>query len=211
MKDRLRAGDLILDREFDDLLPAHISQLSSAYWTPIVVAVAAAAFLTEGRPSARLLDVGCGPGKFCAIAAASTGAHCHGVDRSEELVRVARDVAERLGLSTAHFQVGDALRLDWQEFDGFYFYNPFSELIPDITRPSDSVRTSYGYFAHSVRAATEKLYLMPVGTRVVTFHGIGGQLPGSYKLVGHSVVSAGDLRFYVRGAGADADGPASAC
>jgi 2-polyprenyl-3-methyl-5-hydroxy-6-metoxy-1,4-benzoquinol methylase len=54
----------IEDEKFDLLYPAEIRKLSSVFWTPVAVAAAAAKLLVT-TSGTRVLDIGCGPGKFC--------------------------------------------------------------------------------------------------------------------------------------------------
>jgi SAM-dependent methyltransferase len=65
---------------------------------------------------ARVLDVGCGPGRH-ALALARRGIDVVGVDLSEDFVTLARDAAAVDGLS-ARFEVGDVRALAYEaEFD----------------------------------------------------------------------------------------------
>ena len=65
---------------------------------------------------ARVLDVGCGPGRH-ALALARRGIDVVGVDLSEDFIALARDAAAADGLP-AHFDVGDVRELAYDaEFD----------------------------------------------------------------------------------------------
>ncbi|MGI8819806.1 MAG: hypothetical protein ACR2ID_02870 [Chthoniobacterales bacterium] len=52
------------DEKFDLLYPPEIRELSAIFWTPVRLAAEAARLLVP-LPGTRVLDVGCGPGKFC--------------------------------------------------------------------------------------------------------------------------------------------------
>lgn len=68
-------------------------------------------------PGARVLDVGCGPGRH-ALELASRGYEVVGVDISATFVALAETAAARRGLTGATFAVADARSLSfWQEFD----------------------------------------------------------------------------------------------
>ena len=54
------------DEKFERVYPARIRKLSAIYWTPVAVAAEAARLLVT-RPGLRVLDVGCGPAKFCLV------------------------------------------------------------------------------------------------------------------------------------------------
>lgn len=67
-------------------------------------------------PGARVLDVGCGPGRH-ALALAKRGAVVTGVDISEEFIRLAREGAATAAIEVA-FECGDARGLAFdEEFD----------------------------------------------------------------------------------------------
>ncbi len=68
------------------------------------------------EPGARVLDVGCGPGRH-ALALAKRGISCLGVDASPEFIALARDAAALEGLD-ATFDVGDVRDLAYEgEFE----------------------------------------------------------------------------------------------
>ncbi|MCU1456674.1 MAG: Methyltransferase domain [Actinomycetia bacterium] len=78
------------------------------------------AFLIEAlelRPGARVLDVGCGPGRH-ALGLARAGFDVVGIDLSEEFISLARAAAAAEGIE-ARFEVRDARDLAFRdEFDG---------------------------------------------------------------------------------------------
>src|SRR5438132_13813648 len=90
-------GFSIEDEKFDLIYPAPIRKLSSVFWTPVAVAAAAAKLSITDR-NCRVLDIGCGPGKFCLVAASLTGGLFTGVEQRSDLVAVARQAAADLHL-----------------------------------------------------------------------------------------------------------------
>src|SRR5665213_3075987 len=105
---RLASGKLS-DIAFGALLPPLTRAKSPYHWTPIGVARRVALRFAE-RGASRVLDVGCGPGKFCVAAAlARPELDFYGIDRSVALIGTARELATRLRLSNVEFSVGDAL------------------------------------------------------------------------------------------------------
>jgi SAM-dependent methyltransferase len=90
----------IEDEKFDLIYPAKIRKLSSIFWTPVAVAAEAAKWLVTA-PGLRVLDIGCGPGKFCLVAAALTDGTFTGVEQRKTLVDIAQQAATELGLLTA--------------------------------------------------------------------------------------------------------------
>jgi len=185
------------DEDFDDLLPAHLKIKSSVHFTPVEVAVVAARLLAP-KPGMRILDVGCGPGKFCLTAANQCPTSIfEGVDFRKRVVEIATGLAQQLGLQNASFIHADAFALDWSKYDGFYFFNPFAEqlyhgfLFLDHTIEFDPAK--YVQFVLAVRA---RLADARIGTRVVTYHGFGGSTPSGYELVSDQVVGTDRIELW---------------
>ncbi len=93
--------------------------------------------LLSGTPE-RILDLGCDNGIIaCYLAVRYPNAEVVGIDVSEAAVEVAREHAERLGISNASFRVGDASNgeavLDGPPFDlvtSFLLFNEIHRLLP---------------------------------------------------------------------------------
>lgn len=164
------------DREFDRLAPAELRDLSAVHWTPVDVAIRVSTLLAPHREM-RILDVGSGIGKLCAVGAlTSRGIWC-GVESHESLVVAARRLTRALGIaSQTLFLQGDAFAVDWTAFDALYLYNPFE--IPVYPRRDNAL----DYQVQVARTQCRLSALLP-GTRVVTLHGFGGVMPSTYELV----------------------------
>jgi len=104
------------------------------------------------EPGHTVLDVGCGTGSFC-LRLAPTGAQVHGLDLSDEMIRIARSKAEEV--DNLHFHVGpfdetfDAFGPG--SLDGLFAYS-LLHLVPDrvaaLQRAFDLLRPG-GYFVAS--------------------------------------------------------------
>jgi predicted RNA methylase len=201
----LRKGEACADRDFDRLYPHYVRELSRAFWTPVRVAQRAAELLGVA-PGRRTLDVGAGVGKFCIVAAAATGAEVTGVEHRAELVRVARATAERVE-APARFVHGELVAIDWGEFDAFYFYNPFFENVHADNHIDEGVELSARRFEADLGLASDALTRARVGTRVVTYHGFGGPLPPSYRLVTSESAGSDTLKLWVQTDEAEREDP----
>ncbi len=186
----------ISDQEFDALYPEHIRLLSNVHWTPVEVALRAAALLVP-EPGMRVLDVGSGAGKVCCIGALSGGSTWHGVERDPRLVSIARRMAKHLGVADrTEFHVGDMAAVDWGEFDSIYFFNPFERLL--FAPPPIEPRLRWTLFGNEVSRAEERLATLAPGTRVVTYHGFGGEMPTSYTLSGMERIGSDQLALWIK-------------
>jgi SAM-dependent methyltransferase len=195
--DALRRGTLVDDRVFDDVFPLDVRLRSAVYWTPVEVAVRAAKLLTE-RPGATILDVGAGVGKFCIVAAAVVDADVRGIEHRPHLVQIARDAAAKIGV-TPSFDHGTTADHDVARVDGFYFFNPFAEnLCPGVDRLDATVELGETRFWRDLGATQEMLSRARIGARVVTFCGLGGELPSTFELAERERCGGGPLELWIK-------------
>lgn len=195
----LRDGRRVWDRKFDQLYPKDLRATSSIFWTPVAVARRAAAFLAP-RNGSRVLDVGCGGGKFCLVGALTTLGRFVGVEHDAALVSCASKIARCRGIERVRFVNGSAFDLDWRRFDSFYFYNPFFENRFDETMNDRAalVRLKRRYERNVTR--TEKLLRdARAGTRVATYFGFGGKMPPGYEIFGRFPYGGDVLELWEKG------------
>lgn len=194
----LRAGAPLDDAAFDPLYPDAVRRLSIVHWTPVAAARRAAELLAPVA-GMRVLDVGAGAGKLCCIGAVVRTATWHGIERDPSLVAAADDIARSLEVaSSTRFCAGDALATAWTGYDSLYLYNPF-----------ESQRFGGGFaraaggagFAEQVAATEARLDELVPGTRVVTFHGFGGEMPPGFALAELEEVEGGELALWIKRAG----------
>ena len=175
-----------LDLQFDTLVPHELRHLSAVHWTPVRVAIRAASLLCASKHS-RVLDVGAGIGKVCAIGALSGEGTWVGVEQHAALIESARDLTRLLGVADrTRFIQADAFSVDWNEFDALYLYNPFQL---QLFRDSDAMPLR----SVQIARVQQRLAALPNCTRVVTLHGFGGVMPSSFELLYHELIPSVDL------------------
>jgi SAM-dependent methyltransferase len=187
------------DESFDALLPLYERIRSRQYWTPAAVAASAAGcFASHG--ARRVLDVGCGPGKFCLVAGrAAPQLEFHGIDQRPRLVRLGKALSRILATPNVRFTCGDATHAEWTEYDGFYFFNPFAEnLFDEVERFDDRPPFSERRYGTELLRAEHLLGRARIGTVVVTYHGLGGAIPSSYELVCDEPAGTDRLRTWIQ-------------
>ena len=171
----------IIDEDFDLIFPVEIRRKSATHFTPIKIARAAAEFLVTA-PNVRILDIGSGAGKFCMVGALTTKGHFTGVEQHAHLSKCANEIVNKYGLENVSFLNINMDRVKFSDFEGFYLFNPFYEnLSPESAiDPSiyldDELYLEYSNYVH------QQLEKMPIGTRVVTYHSSGPEIPSSYTL-----------------------------
>ena len=200
------------DEKFDLIYPQQIQKLSSLFWTPVAVAAEAAKLLVtdwacraEGLAKAgtRVLDIGCGPGKFCLVGASLTDGRFTGVEQRSDLVVAARQAADDLGLTNVEFIHGNVLEVDFAEYDAFYLFNPFEENMHSGHTIDSAVRLSPALFKRYTSHVAAQLGARPIGTRVVTYAGYADDIPACYSC--ESALFDDDLKLWIKQRNYDPD------
>jgi hypothetical protein len=195
----LAAGQPVADTRFDRLFGPELQRRAALHFTPVAVALRAAAWLTAGG-AARVADLGAGAGKLCLVGAAATGATFTGIEQRPGLVQVARDAARRMGLAGAQFVQGDLRSVPLRRYQAFYVYDPFSEPGAEPDEWLDPCPPTVDRAADVARLLA-RLGEAPAGTRVAMLCGLDGAAPPGYRLAEAIPVHArGDaLECWVKG------------
>lgn len=168
------------DDRFDLIYPVEIRDLSRRHWTPVAVARRAAEFLVSGSET-RVLDLGCGPGKFCIVGALTSVGHFTGIEQRQQLANLARMAIGKKNIPNAEIVHGNITDVDFLDYDAFYLFNPFEENLFKWGKIDSSVKLSKAlYEQYTAHVATE-LARAPLGTRVVTYAGLCEEVPLCYE------------------------------
>jgi predicted RNA methylase len=188
----------VSDQEFDSIFPNHCQIPSRVHWTPIEIAKLAAKLLVVDSTT-RVLDVGSGVGKFCLVGALTTPGQFVGIEQRLHLVEVGQKLVQTFQIARVQFLSGDIRDLDWSQFHSFYLYNPFIE---NLYSPNDRIDHSIEFnekrYLELVRWVQRRLHLLPMGTRVVTYHGFGGDMPPEYELKAEVPAQEDFIRLWVK-------------
>jgi predicted RNA methylase len=196
IREALERRVAVADEDLDQLFPEELRARATLHWTPVAVAMRAAELLAPSA-SARVLDVGAGVGKVCLVGALVTGAMWWGVEQDAAQVSAAHHAAWALGAGDrTRFVQGDGSRLAWDEFDALYFYNPFTTL---MLAPHASPFLRYATIQRTLQRIEQRLAAARAGTRVVTYHGLGGKLPPGYTLAVREPAGSDALELWIRG------------
>ncbi len=184
------------DEAFNTLYPDSIQALARYHWTPLEIAVRATKFLAV-TDNVRILDIGCGVGKYC-LAAGYYAPHAHifGVEQRRYLLSHANTAKERLGIPNTHFIHANFTQLNFKDFDHFYFFNSFYENLDEMERIDNKIDHSPELFNYYNGYLYRLLDQRPAGTRLVTFHSLEDEIPPGYHTVQNT---PGDfLKFWVK-------------
>lgn len=171
------------DLIFNTLYPLPVRAVAEKHWTPLAVAEKAAAFLAVSVDE-KVLDIGSGSGKFCL-----TAAHQHpqtdfyGVEQRSDLVALCNDLKEKLRLKNVSFICDNIINVDFKDYDHFYFYNSFYENIEGTQKIDYNVAYSERLYDAYNRYLYKQLNKKPSGTRLVTYHSFGSEIPKGYEVV----------------------------
>ena len=190
---------LLHDDLFDKQLTHYERERSRRFWTPVAVAARVAAAFS-GQGAKKILDVGCGPGKFCVVASCSQpDLEVHGIEQRPRLVRLGLQLVRHLGAPNVRLSTGDATLVSWDQYDGLYFFNPFAESTYERDdRFDNEVAFSTMRFGNELLRAETMLARARPGTVVVTYHGLGGAIPSSYELVADELAGSDRMRIWVQ-------------
>jgi predicted RNA methylase len=187
----LRTGLEVADELFDRIFPKPLRARSELHWTPVDVARVVAQLLAPAR---HVLDVGAGVGKACLVGALASPCEWTGIERDPELVAVGNAAAVELGIDhRARLVQGEIAMADWSRFAGFYLYNPFGA---DLFATDDPLRRRAAWRAE-VELVERRLHAARAGTRVVTYHGFGGELAG-YRKASSQMLRESELALWIR-------------
>ncbi|MDZ4286347.1 MAG: class I SAM-dependent methyltransferase [Prosthecobacter sp.] len=167
------------DEAFNRVYPLKVRNQSAAHWTPVQVARKAAQMLVT-KPGTRVLDIGCGPGKFCAIGATTTGGCFTGVEQRAHLATVASDMIRSQGIPRVEIIHANITDVRFSDYDAFYIYNPFQENILPSLRIDSRVEMTESLYLRYTEYVEQQLAQAPIGTRVVTYVGECEEIPTCY-------------------------------
>lgn len=184
------------DESFDRLYPDQIREVAAKHWTPIEIAREAAAFLAV-TPQSHILDIGSGAGKFCFVAANQhPNTQFTGIEQRGDLVTLCQEVKEKLKLNNTAFIHQNMADFDLQPYDHFYFYNSFYENKTGTQKIDFSVPYSERLYDYYNMVLYKQLRKKPAGTRLVTYHSLGNEVPPEYEIV--RTAYAEFLKFWIK-------------
>ena len=174
------------DNCFDLVYPLEVRELSCVHWTPVQIARRAADFLVS-KPGIRVLDIGCGPGKFCIVGALTTSGKFTGVEQRKRLADLACAAIEEAKIANAEIIHGNVAEINFSDFDAFYLFNPFEENLETMMKIDASVALSGELYQKYTEHVATQLAMAPLGTRVVTYCGSCEEVPLGYDCLESSL------------------------
>jgi hypothetical protein len=177
----IKSNKKIEDDAFDSIYPDAIRSVADNHFTPIHVSKIAAKLLAV-RPNIRILDIGAGVGKFCAIGSVCSKGYFVGVEQREGLCNIAKDILKRYRLTNVEMINANILDISFADFEAFYFFNSFQENVYQAERLDDAVELKKELYHEYSLYVREQLSQMPTGTKIVTYYSLLKEIPNNYSL-----------------------------
>jgi hypothetical protein len=169
------------NRNFFKHLPKELKALSR-HWSDEEASLAAAEFLSQGSNS--ILDLGSGVGSFCVLGALNhSDKQFTGIEQRKDLVEVAQNQAKLFQLANCSFVHGDIRTIDFSEYNGFYFFNSFLELLDPTCIIDEGSEVNWEEYISLTKFLFNSLRALPSGVRLVTYDVSPIGIPGSYKKI----------------------------
>lgn len=186
------------DSVFDSLLPEFYQYASQIHWTPIEAINQIAAFIAGCDENTKFLDIGSGCGKLCILLSLLTKIKIYGIEQRRTLYKCSQEIKLINKLENVHFINGNMLDIDWSDFDIYYLYNPFQEHISNFgdMRIDHTIEFDKKHYVMYTTEVFRQLCWAKPGKKLITFHGYGGSIPSSWKLIQSRIIGYGDLSMW---------------
>ena len=172
------------DKEFDEILGKKNSSLSSLHWTPLKIARKASEWLCSYADS-KILDVGSGIGKFCFVGALTTNGEYTGVEQRENLVKISNKIIDQNKISKVKFIYNNFKHINFNNYTGFYLYNPFWENIANDKLIDNKITVSESLYKEYNKLLSDKLSKLKQGVLVVTYLMKEDDIPKCFSIKKH--------------------------
>lgn len=191
----IQRSDDFPDTEFDKIYPPKMKAMSDIQWSSLKVAKKIADMVGPNT-KARFMDIGSGVGKLCTLLHFLTDLEIFGIEQRKALFKISQVVAKTNNLNRLHFIHGNMLDLNWEDYDIFYFYNPFQEHLysdTDLALIDKNIDLDRKYYVQYLDEVFRQMTWLAPGKKVITFHGYGGRMPPSMRIVHSHPVHNGEL------------------
>ncbi len=178
-----KSQNIFTEENFRKKLPIELISHADNFFTPIDVAQKAAEWFEAGKCK-QVLDIGAGVGKFCIAASLhSEKTFFTGIEYRMSLADTANKLIKYFGIKNTFIHHKNITNVDFSEYDGFYFYNPFLENLMPSIKLNDEIRLdAQCYFEYSDYTFFQ-LHNLKKGAMLVTYYNDFFALPRGFTLV----------------------------
>jgi hypothetical protein len=143
-----------------------------------------------------VLDIGAGPGKFCAIGACVTKGLFIGVEQRRNLVEAAKGMIRSYALPRVKMIHANMTEIQFGKYDAFYLFNPFYENLSPSLQMDTRVVIDRWLYTNYIGHVRRELGRLPPGTRVATYWSDGEEIPDCYECVDSGC--GGKLKMWIK-------------
>tara|TARA_R110001592_G_scaffold181715_2_gene424540 strand:- start:2130 stop:2717 length:588 start_codon:yes stop_codon:yes gene_type:complete len=185
----------LLDADFDKTYLKRYQELSKIHWTPVEIIKLSVQWLTHGA-NTKILDIGSGVGKFCIVGALISNAKFTGVEIRKTLVDEAQKVKKKLKTDNVNFLNEDITGIDFNDYNSFYYFNPFCEQIATADWIDKTLKFSEIKFNQYKEHVRKQLKNALIGTRIVIYCSDNDVIPEGYSL--SNIGYEGQLQLWIK-------------
>jgi SAM-dependent methyltransferase len=196
--EQIRLGMDVDDATFDQIFPPYYQFQSPTHWSSIRVARQIADWIKPlGHKS--IIDIGCGVGKLCLLLRILTNYEIFGIEQRSILVSIANKIIGVNDFKNISIIQMNMLELNWDLHDIYYLYNPFLEHLADakVVLEND-IEFHEKYYAHYTSEVFRQLTWAKPGKVLITFHGYGGNVPSTWRMVASKYIEEGYLSMWIK-------------
>ena len=121
------------------------------------------------QSGSKILDVGSGIGKFCFVGALTTDGEYTGVEQRENLVKISNKIIDQNKISKVKFIYNNFKHINFNNYTGFYLYNPFWENIANDKLIDNKITVSESLYKEYNKLLSDKLSKLKQGVLVATY------------------------------------------
>lgn len=195
--DKIRSRAFLREEEFDSVFPDFYKAQSSVHWSPIKVAQRISDWINPLTKSS-FVDIGCGVGKLCLLLRILTDYKIYGIEQRPQMVDIANRIIESNQFDNISISEKNMLQLNWNLYDIYFLYNPFQEHIANFRKGiiDHDLNFDAKFYTQYTCAVHRELMFADTGKILITYHGYGGSIPSSWKMMESAIIKNGLLAMW---------------
>ncbi|TGL37239.1 methyltransferase [Leptospira perdikensis] len=198
-RQKISVGDPMTDVVWDSYLPKNFQTLSPFQWTPVSVIERTWAYLQVDQAKS-IVDLGSGVGKFCIYLSllSKDTIRIIGLEDREDLVSVSESQKILWDRNQVEFQRFDFLKNFPSGHSHYYCFNPLYETMKGKHSIDQQKEKSASRFLKDLQILKQNLLLLKPKSKLITFHGFGGNYLPGFKTVLKEEISGGEYMVWER-------------
>nr|WP_232227642.1 methyltransferase domain-containing protein [Leptospira wolbachii] len=187
------------DTLWDSYLPEKFQTLSPFQWTPISVIERTWKYLSADGVTS-VVDLGSGVGKFCIHLSllSNHSIDILGLEDREELVSLSNSLKVNWETPNVEFRKENFLKEFPVGRSHYYCFNPLYETMKGSHSIDSIKQKSAIQFLKDLQSLKQNLLLLTPKSKLITFHGFGGNFLPGFRVVVKEEISGGEYLVWER-------------